>query len=58
MNYSKKYYEENKYSINKKARQKYKKYFGPESKRKKLLQQKNEMKKLKELLNDYCGGNF
>lgn len=56
--YNKEYYENNKYFINEKARIYYRENFGYEIKRKKLRKQKEEMRKLKNLMNDYCSGNF
>lgn len=56
--YNKEYYEKKKYIINEKARMYYRKNFGYEIKRKNLRKQKEEIRKLKNLIYDYCSGNF
>jgi hypothetical protein len=57
-NYNKEYYQLNKH-IYKEASKRYRrKYFGYEKKRKKILEHKKTMKKLKDLMLEYCGGKF
>ena len=56
--YNKEYYKLNKWKYNLASKIYYKKNFGYEKKRKNILEHEETMKKLKELMFQYCGGEF